>query len=152
MLNRITIAGRLTRDPELKQTTSGTLFTKITLAVERNYKDKDNNKITDFISAQMWKKQAEYMCVYFNKGDMVIVDGSLKNERWQDDKGEKRDNWIIEVEHIYGISTTGNGATAGKQESMFQTPSAPPPTQTGDSLPQGFVVTDSNADDDDLPF
>ena len=153
MLNRITIAGRLTRDPELKQSQGGILYSKITLAVDRDYKDKEDNKITDFISAQSWKKQAEYLCTYFGKGDMVLIDGRLKNERWQTNDGEKKDNWIIEVEHIYGINTTGNGTSKGTQESMFNAPpKTPTPAPTNDGIPEGFVITDSNAEDDDLPF
>lgn len=86
MENIMIIQGRLTADPELKTTTSGANVTSFTLAVDRNTADKK----TDFIPVVAWNKTAEFVCNYFGKGDMAIVEGSLQSRRWEDKNSEKR--------------------------------------------------------------
>jgi len=82
MLNRITIMGRLVKDPELRRTQSGTSVCSFTVAVDRDFQSKDNaERQTDFIDVVAWRQTAEFICKYFGKGRMIVVDGSLQSRK-----------------------------------------------------------------------
>ena len=85
MLNKIIVIGRLTRDPELRYTGSGTAVCNFSLAVEREYKNKDGDKDVDFIDIVVWRKQAETVADHLNKGRLVAVEGRLQIRNWEDD-------------------------------------------------------------------
>jgi len=97
MLNHIIVSGRLTREPELRTTQSGTSVTTFTLAVERDFGDKQ----TDFIDCVAWKSAAEFVSKYFRKGQLVIVSGSLQSRKWEDRDNNKRTSWEINAEKVY---------------------------------------------------
>ena len=79
MLNHIIIMGRFVRDPELRQTQSGVSVTSFTLAVDRDFKDKGTGeKAVDFIDCTAWRSTAEFVCRYFGKGRMAVVEGRLQ--------------------------------------------------------------------------
>jgi single-strand DNA-binding protein len=82
MLNRTIIMGRLVRDPELKTTQSGLSVTSFSVAVERDFKDKGSGeKITDDFDVVAWRQTAEFVCKYFSKGRMIVVDGKLQSRK-----------------------------------------------------------------------
>ena len=97
MLNRITIMGRLVRDPELKYTASNTAVTSFTLAVDRDFGEKK----TDFIDCVAWKQTAEFVCNYFHKGSLAVASGRLQLRDWEDQTGNKRRNAEVVVDSIY---------------------------------------------------
>ena len=78
MLNRITVIGRLTRDPELRTTSNGVAVATFTVAVDRQYKTQNGEKETDFIPVVVWRGLAETCSKYLSKGNMVAVDGRLQ--------------------------------------------------------------------------
>ena len=88
--NIIMLTGRLTADPELKSTQSGVSVCTFTIAVDRDYKDSSGNKQTDFISCTAWRKTAEFITQYFNKGSKIKVGGSLEMQSWKDQNGNNR--------------------------------------------------------------
>ncbi len=90
MLNRICLIGRLTRDPELRYTSSGKAVANFTLAVDRGFKGQDGNKEVDFIDAVIWEKQAENVSQYLKKGSLCAVEGRLQIRSYEDQKGNKR--------------------------------------------------------------
>lgn len=100
MLNKIMLAGRLTRDPEIRYTQSQKAVTTFTLAVERDYAPKGEEKQTDFIDCVAWTS-AEFISKYFQKGSMAIVAGRLQIRDWTDKEGNKRRNAEVNVENIY---------------------------------------------------
>ena len=97
MLNKITIMGRLTRDPELRRTQSGVAVTGFTLAVDRDFGDKE----TDFIDCVAWKNTAEFVSKYFSKGRMAIVSGRLQMREWEDKDGKKRKTAEVVADSVY---------------------------------------------------
>lgn len=101
MLNRIDIAGRLTADPELKNTQSGVSVTSFTLAVDRDFKSQNGEREADFIPVVAWKQTAEFITKYFSKGDMAIVSGRLQSRRWTDRDGNNRTAIEIVAENVY---------------------------------------------------
>ena len=84
MLNRIILMGRLTRDPELRRTGSGTAVTSFSLAVDRDFKSQSGEKETDFIDIVAWRNTAEFVSKYFTKGRMAVVEGRLQIRDWTD--------------------------------------------------------------------
>lgn len=101
MLNHISIMGRLTRDPELRKTQSGTSVTSFTVAVDRDYSDQSGDRQTDFIDCVSWRAGADFVAKYFRKGSMIVVDGRLQSRKWEDRDGNKRTNWEIIADHTY---------------------------------------------------
>lgn len=101
MLNRVIIAGRMTKDPELRRTGSGTAVTSFTLAVDRDFKDQNGEKATDFIDVVVWRNTAEFVSKYFSKGRVAIVDGRLQIRDWTDKDGGKRRNAEVLAENVY---------------------------------------------------
>lgn len=84
-MNRVTLIGRLTADPELRQTQSGVAVCRFTIAVDRKFKNKDTGeKEADFITCQAWRQTAEFVGRYFTKGSMIALEGSLRTGKYQD--------------------------------------------------------------------
>ena len=101
MLNKIFIMGRLTRDPELRTTNSGTFVASFSLAVDRNYKGADGEKETDFIDCVAWRSTAEFAAKYFTKGRMAVVEGRLQIRPWTDKEGNNRRSAEVIVDNMY---------------------------------------------------
>ena len=101
MLNTITVMGRLTKDPELRRTNTGTAVASFTVAVDRDFKDQNGVKETDFIEVVVWRNTAEYVCQHFSKGRMAVVSGRLQMRDWTDKDGNKRRNAEIVADNVY---------------------------------------------------
>lgn len=102
MLNKVILMGRLTRDPELRHTQSGTAVTSFSLAVDRDFKDKQTGeKTADFIDIVAWRVTAEFVSRYFAKGRMAVVVGSLQTRNWTDKNGSKRTSVEVIAESVY---------------------------------------------------
>ena len=132
MLNSIVIMGRLTATPELKTTNSGISVTSFTVAVDRRFQKQGEEKQTDFLNVVAWRQAADFVCKYFNKGDMIAVQGELQTRRYEDKDGNKRTATEIIADNV--------SFCGGKKES------AQAAAPTGESY-------DFTADDeDDLPY
>lgn len=90
MLNKTFLQGRLTADPELKSTSTGVPVCQFRLAVERDFKDKDGKKQSDFITVIAWRQTAEFVSRFFSKGRIAIVEGSIQTRDYTDRDGNKR--------------------------------------------------------------
>lgn len=102
MLNRVILTGRLVRDPELRQTSNGNAVASFTLAVGRDYRDKDTGEIpVDFVNVVAWRHVAEFVSQYFGKGKMAVVEGRLQVRDWADKDGNKRHTVEVVASSIY---------------------------------------------------
>lgn len=102
MLNHITLMGRLTRDPELRYTQSGTAVASFSLAVERDFGSRDGGeRQTDFIDCVAWRQTGEFVSKYFSKGSMAAVNGRLQIRDWTDRDGNKRRSAEVVVDNVY---------------------------------------------------
>lgn len=90
MLNTAILQGRLTDSPELKSTASGTLCARFCVAVERRIAPVDGHRETDFIDVVTWRATAEFVCRYFQKGDMILIRGSIQTRSYETKDGGKR--------------------------------------------------------------
>lgn len=95
MLNRAILMGRLTAKPELKTTPSGTSVTSFTIAVDRDYKSQNGEKTTDFLSIVAWRQTAEFITKYFDKGNLILIEGSVNVRSYKDQNGQNR--YITEI-------------------------------------------------------
>lgn len=152
MLNMVALQGRLTHDLEIKTTPSGVSVCAFSIAVDRDYKSADGEKQTDFINCVAWRGTAEFLCKYFQKGQMLTLKGQVQTRRYTDKDGNNRTAFEILAE---SVNFCGSKETASQNQNTFQTanlkPSAPVQSMAFDS---GVSFDDFVADDGfgDLPF
>lgn len=144
MLNHIVIMGRMTRDPELRRTGSGTAVASFTLAVERDQKPKEGERETDFIDCVAWRQVGEFVDKYFSKGRMAVVSGRLQIRSWTDKEGNKRRTAEVVADNIYFADSKKEDSNGGGYDPQY---SAPAQSHTPDS---DFTPLDD--DDEKLPF
>ena len=145
MLNHITIMGRLTRDPELRRTGSGIAVASFTLAVDRDFPNKESGeKETDFIDCVAWRQTGEFVSKYFTKGRMAVVSGRLQIRKWQNDQGENRYSTEVVADNVYFGDSKREGNT---RNTPTPAPSYTPPVTPDAS---DFALLDD--DDAQLPF
>ena len=112
-LNHVSVMGRMTRDPELRRTNSGVAVATFTLAVERDFKDKQTGeKGTDFFDVVAWRNTAEFIEKYMGKGRMVVVAGKLQSRNWEDKDGNKRKAVEIVADNVYFADSKRNEGAA----------------------------------------
>lgn len=117
MLNHIVVMGRLTRDPELRRTASGTAVTSFSVAVERDFPNKESGqKETDFIDCVAWRSTGEFVAKYFQKGSMAVVDGRLQIRGWTDNNGNKRRTAEIVANSVYFGSAKKDTGSDGQAQ------------------------------------
>lgn len=116
MLNRIIVMGRMTRDPELRRTNSGTAVASFTVAVDRDFKSQSGEKETDFINVVAWRNTAEFVSKYFSKGRMAVVEGRLQLRDWTDKDGNKRRSAEIVADSVYFGDSKRDGRDAVQSE------------------------------------
>lgn len=129
-LNRIVIMGRLGADPELRTTPNGVEVATVNLAVERDRKDQNGNRQTDWITVVAWKGTATFLAQYFAKGRMAVVEGRLQLRDWTDKEGGKRRAAQVVADNVYfgdakrdgeGSNTSqAYGAPAGRKDDFAQ--------------------------------
>jgi len=101
MLNSVVIQGRIGSDIELTKTGSGSVVTSIMVAVDRDFKDENGERETDWFPVVFWGKRAEFLQKYFTKGAQIIIHGRLQSRRWEDKNGQTRNSIEIVAEETY---------------------------------------------------
>jgi len=115
MINKVILMGRLTADPELKQTSNGTSICRFTVAVNRPYADKQTGeRQADFISVTAWRNTADFVAKYFAKGRMIIVEGSLRNNDYTDQNGVKHYSMNVQADSV-AFGESKNSADGGQR-------------------------------------
>ena len=146
-LNRVVIMGRLTRDPELRRTQTGTAVTSFSLAVDRDFKSRESGeKATDFIDVVAWRQTAEFVCQYFAKGRMAVVEGRLQIRDWKDKDGNNRRSAEVVADNVYFGDSKRDGASGGD----YAPPAYGSPASTY-SAPAGGGFAEID-EDGELPF
>ncbi len=144
-MNSICLLGRLTADPELRTTQTGISVTNFTVAVDRSYTPKGQEKQADFIPAQAWRHTAEFLCKYFRKGQRIALTGSLQTRSYTDRDGNKRTAYEVVAEHVF-FAEFKNGGTAPVAPTVDYSDRAP---QSAPPAAEDFEVI---PDEDSLPF
>ena len=159
MLNRIVLMGRLTRDPELRRTQSGTAVASFSVACDRDYAAQGAERETDFIDIVAWRGTAEFVEKYFSKGRMIVVGGRLQIRNWQDKEGNKRRSAEVVADNVYFGDSKRDSADGGFNQSQgyAQSFNQVPQQQPAYQAPQNVSAAPSDFsmlsdDDPDLPF
>jgi single-strand DNA-binding protein len=143
MLNHIVIMGRLTRDPELRRLDNGTAVTSFSIACERDFKNKNDEKETDFVDVVAYRNTAEFVSKFFTRGRMAVVSGRLQIRGWTDKEGNKRRSAEVVADQVY-FADSKNEESSGGNYGGYNAP-AYPATPASD-----FAMLDD--DDAQLPF
>lgn len=117
-MNKLVITGRLTRDPEVKAIGENNMVAKFTVAVNRNYKDKDGNRPADFIPCEAFGKTAEFISNYVTKGRLVEVDGEMRVDQYQNEEGENR---TFTKCHVNSLNVLDSAKTANEESTATNT-------------------------------
>lgn len=178
MLNRVIIMGRLTADPELRQTASGVAKCRFTVAVDRSFVKQGEERQADFITVVAWRQTAEFVCRYFSKGRMIAIEGNLKTNTYQNKAYPDITHYVTEVYadqvHFTGEKVAENAPNLNamaQNTQPYATAYVPHPTpQNAQQTPMQAVMQKAQAnnvpvdnqtfmdgfepvvDDGDLPF
>ncbi|WP_101773883.1 single-stranded DNA-binding protein [Peptostreptococcus faecalis] len=146
-MNNVVLVGRLTKDPELKYIPgSGTPVATFTLAIDRDYKNRDGSTTTDFIPVEIMGKPAEFCANYITKGRLVGVQGSIRVDRYETPNGEKRSFTKVAGRNIQALESKNAAASMPNMgDSESEAPKFEPSAVVS---PSEF----SAVDDDDVPF
>lgn len=140
-LNKIILGGRLTADPELRQTNSGVMVTSVGLAVNRRFAGRDDQaQQTDFFNLVAWRGTAEFISKYFHKGSSICIVGSVQIRNYTDSQGAKRTAFDVVVDEAYFVDSKSESSTYGV------------PGDVPYSTPAQESKFEVLPDDEDLPF
>ena len=146
--NKVILGGRLTADPELKQTQTGVAVVTFSIAVNRRFAGKEAGQQTDFFNVTAWRATAEFVSRYFRKGSSICVVGTIQNRTWTDQQGQKRYATDIVADEVMFVDSRGESAASDNQGYTPDAYSTPAFSSTPSSAPN-FEEVES---DDDLPF
>lgn len=146
-MNSIVIKGRLTKDPELRNTQSGTAVCTVNVAVDRPYsKDKE----TDFFTVVFWRQTAEFVSKYFVKGQEILVQGEMQSRKYEDKEGNNRIAWEVKADRVEFCGSRGQSDESAPASTVNKgsksTKKAPPPTAESEDN------SSEDGDDGELPF
>lgn len=151
-LNKVVLAGRLTGDPELKQTPSGVSVTNFSIAINRRFSSRNGENAeqqTDFINVVAWRQTAEFITKFFRKGSAICLTGSIQTRAWQDAQGQKRYATEVVVDDAMFVDSRAESnaaqGTSYVPDAYAQTPSF------SSNAAQSPNFEELNTDDD-LPF
>ncbi|WP_270739796.1 single-stranded DNA-binding protein [Massilioclostridium coli] len=157
MLNNVVLMGRLTADPELKQTYNGVSVLSFCIAVDRPY-SKDGNQQADFINVVAWRQTAEFVSKYFSKGQMIALEGCIQTRPYEDKNGNNRIAFEVIARRVCFCggknsdnrqATNGNVTKDNSQPNNQSSPNIKPDESDFDSLDEFEGI---GTPDDDLPF
>ncbi|WP_026701627.1 single-stranded DNA-binding protein [Salibacterium aidingense] len=150
MINQVVVVGRMTRDPELRYTPNGVAVTNFNLAVNRPFTNQKGEREADFFSIVAWRKQAENLCSYVQKGDQIAVSGRLQSRSYMREDGGKQKVVEVVAETIQFLETKKNNSSQGG--SSQSQASSGNRQQTGFQPNGNYEPMNDPISDDDLPF
>lgn len=157
-MNKVILIGRLTADPELRQTQNGVSSCKFTVAANRKFKNEHTGEYdADFITCQAWRQTAEFVSRYFSKGKMIALEGNLRTGKYQDKNHSDVTHYTTEVfvdnvEFVGGKNENGGGGQNTYQPPKQQTaPQQPAPENTEMSYGD-LGEYEELLSEDDMPF
>lgn len=167
-MNKVLLVGRITKDPEVRYTTSGIPSVQFSLAVDRGIRDANGNRQADFINCVVWRQQADFMSRYIKKGYLLSIEGRIQTRNYQGQDGQMRYVTEVVVDQIENLQPRDNTQGVVNQQPQYQSQQSSyqqntyqgynnptyGATQAQHSYQQQEVPQSFNVDvaDDDLPF
>ena len=155
-MNKCMLMGRLTREPEMRQTPNGVAVARFAIAVQRRFA-KEGQQQADFIECVAWRQTAEFLCRYFHKGSMVAIVGSIQSRSWEDQNKQKRYATEVVADEVHFTGEKQQGNTQNTYDGFNQQSNTQNP-YGGFNQPAPDFGSFANTDfapeynDDDLPF
>lgn len=144
-MNRIILMGRIANDLELKTTPTGTTVCSFRLAVDRNHQKKDVEKATDFFNVVCWRATAEFVTRWFNKGNLILVEGEMQTRQYTDKNGNPQTWYEVVAENVHFTGEkTGN--------TSVEAPKAPQAGTASPAVNSASTTAAPSTTDDDYPF
>lgn len=131
-MNKVILVGRLTRDPELRNTPSGIACCTFTVACDRRYADQSGNRQADFLNCVAWRERAEFVAKYFSKGRRIGLEGSIQTRSYEKD-GQNRTTTEILVDNVEFVENKPQPQTQ-PESAIYHTPE--PPSDVWQSVPE----------------
>lgn len=160
MLNVVAIMGRLARDPELRQTTTGKNVASFRIACDRGRRDANGQSQADWLDVVAWDRIAEFICKYFQKGSLIVIDGRLQTRQYQDKNGQNRTAVEIVAQNVNFCGS--KESTSPAPQNAAQRPAAPSQCTQGEQRTTQSTAPSYSAgsnddfalieDEGDLPF
>ena len=152
-MNKTILCGRLTSDPELRQTQSGVSTCRFTVAVDRKFADKNTGeRQADFISCVAWRQTADFVCRYFSKGKMIALEGSLRAGSYQDKNHPDVTHYTTDL-YVDSVEFCGDKGNGQAQSTPAQTAPASPAQQTQPEMSYGNLSDfEDILSDGEVPF
>lgn len=145
-MNKVILVGRLTANPELRQTQSGVASCRFTVAIDRKFADKNTGeKQSDFITCVAWRQTAEFVSRYFNKGKIIALEGSLRTGKYRDKNHEDVTHYTTEV-YVDNVEFVGGKGDGGQQTQATPAQTAPTPMAETTSTETVEILNE------DIPF
>ena len=161
-MNKVILVGRLTRDPELRSTTSGFNTANFSVAVQRNFKNKDGNFDADFINCVAFRNQADFISKYFKKGNMIGLEGRIQSRSYDANDGTKRYVTEVLVDNVEFVGSkndssnssyvSDNNASSGFYPDVSSNNTSIPEIEVPSSDPYEDFDSEITLSDNDLPF
>ena len=157
-MNKVILIGRLTRDPELRYTSSNVATASFSIAVDRNFTNQNGEREADFINIVVWRKQAENCKNYLTKGSQVAIEGRIQTRNYDGQDGKKVYVTEVVADNVQFLGTKGNNG--GNTQQAFTDNTTPYDFAGSDDVPTTDASSDPFADfgssieisDDELPF
>ena len=143
MINRVILVGRLTKDPEYRQTPSGVSVATFTLAVNRSFTNSQGEREADFINVVVFRKQAENVSKYLSKGSLAGVDGRIQSRSYENKVGQRVFVTEVIADSVQFMDSKGSNQQNNQSQQQGQAPAGNSPFANDNN---------ANIDDDDLPF
>lgn len=154
-LNKVFLAGNLTRDPEVRYIPSGTAVSDLRLAVNESYRDGASNERKErtlFVDVVVWARQAETAAEYLSKGSPVLVEGRLQMDEWESPQGEKRSKLRVRADRIQFLSPPARGGHRSEDRPHDEEDAGHRPQQEGSFKEDSHRGNELESDEDNLPF
>lgn len=157
MFNKAILIGRLTAEPELKQTPNGVSVCSFSVACNRSYTGRNGERQTDFINIVTWRNQAEFVSKYFHKGNLIGLEGTIQTRNYEDKSGNKRTAVEVVADNAFFVESKASASNQGGSYGSAPSYNASPASSAGEAPASGYS-SGSSADfaeiegEDDLPF
>jgi single-strand DNA-binding protein len=160
MLNRVVLVGRLTKDPDLRYTQSGTAVANFTIAVNRPFSNQQGNREADFINCVIWRRPAENLANFMKKGSMIGVDGRIQTRSFEGQDGKMVYITEVVADSVQFLESKGSSSQDGGGQGSYSSPGFQPNQNQNPNRNQNQYDNDPFKDngepidisDDDLPF
>ena len=152
MLNKVLLQARLGNDPELKTSSNGTSVVTLNVAVKRDFKNKNGENETDWLTVVIWRQTAEMVAKYFKKGDQILIEGSIQTRKYTDKDGNNRTAFEIVANNVHFVESKKSADVNIGVDPLQEVANKVNTFNVGNNSSSGDMFADVLDSSGDLPF